>query len=103
VLSPDSGRCAAALGQAIAGSGEFKHPVYSKPQLHGFAFLSGLRGICKDLGLQYDLVDLVQTVAAILREPGLVDRWAAGEAVFRPAGRADHPGAGTSGQSAEAS
>jgi hypothetical protein len=39
-------------------------------------------GICRDLGLQDDIVELTQTVAAILRDPRLVERWAAGERVF---------------------
>lgn len=58
--------------------------VYPVPQFFAIGDKDALRGICKDLGLQYDNVDLVQTVAAILRDPTSVVRWAAGEQVFKP-------------------
>jgi hypothetical protein len=41
-----------------------------------------IRGICRDLGLQIDIVELTQTVAAIIRDPTLIERWASGEHVF---------------------
>ncbi len=58
--------------------------IYVVPQFFAIGDKDALRGICKDLGLQYDNVDLVQTVAAILRDPAKVARWAAGEQVFTP-------------------
>ena len=58
--------------------------IYTLPQLVAFGDIDALRGICKDLRLQYDRVDLVQTVAAILRDPTTVVRWAQGEKVFKP-------------------
>ncbi len=58
--------------------------VYPIPQFFAFGEIAALRGISKDLGLQYDNVSLVMTVAAILRDPSLPDRWVAGETVFKP-------------------
>ena len=65
--------------------------IYTLPQLVALGDIDGLRGICKDLGLQYDRVDLVQTVAAILRDPTTVVRWAQGEKVFTPLKKDDTP------------
>jgi hypothetical protein len=47
--------------------------------------MAAIRGVCKDLGLQHDWVDLEQTVAALLTDPSKAQRWAAGEAAFTPA------------------
>lgn len=41
-------------------------------------------GILKDFGLQFDGVDLVSAVAAVRKNPEIVDRWAQGEAPFIP-------------------
>ncbi len=60
--------------------------IYTLPQYIAIADKDALRGICKDLGLQYDNVDLLQTVAAILRDPSTVVRWANGETVFKGLG-----------------
>jgi Fe-S-cluster containining protein len=57
--------------------------IYTLPQFVALADKDALRGVCKDLGLQYDNVDLVQTVAAILRDPSTIVRWAQGEKVFK--------------------
>lgn len=43
---------------------------------------AGLRGILRDMGLQEDVVELTQAVAAILRDPALVDRWLKRKRVF---------------------
>jgi hypothetical protein len=56
--------------------------IYPMPQFYALGDKDAMRGICKDLGLQHDNVDLVQTVAAILRDPTSVVRWAAGERAF---------------------
>jgi Fe-S-cluster containining protein len=45
---------------------------------------AGMRGILRDMGLQDDSVELTQAVAAILRDPALVDRWLERERVFGP-------------------
>jgi hypothetical protein len=77
-LSP----CAQGCRDALQGKNSAQ--VYPAPQLFAQADKDALRGICKDMSLQYDNVDLVQTVAAILRDPTKVVRWAMGEHVFTP-------------------
>lgn len=73
-----------AKGCAAARSGDSsKLQIYVVAQLFALADKDALRGICKDLDLQYDNVDLTQTVAAILRDPTTVVRWAKGERVFK--------------------
>jgi hypothetical protein len=58
--------------------------IYGGPQFFALGDKDAMRGICKDLGLQSDSVDLVQTVAAILRDASTVIRWSKGETVFSP-------------------
>jgi hypothetical protein len=41
-------------------------------------------GVLKDMGLQYDRVELIRAVAAMLRDPGIVDRWLARAPAFGP-------------------
>jgi len=77
-LSPYAKGCADAL------RGMRSVRIYAALQFFAQADKDALRGICKDLGLQYDNVDLVQTVAAILKDPLLVMKWAQGERVFTP-------------------
>jgi hypothetical protein len=77
-LSPSAQGCRDAL-QGNAATLE----IYTLPQFVALADKDALRGICKDLSLQYDNVDLVQTVAAILRDPSTIVRWAQGEKVFK--------------------
>lgn len=80
--SPDAGNCQAALDSVKAGKGVMPAEVYVVLQLLCNGEQSATLGICRDLGLQADIVELTQTVAAILRDPQLVTRWAAGERVF---------------------
>jgi hypothetical protein len=82
LLSPDAKRCEIGLQNALAGLGFGGVLSHTLPTLLGCAFHTALRGICKDLGLQYDIVVLVPAVAAILRDPGIAERWASGEKVF---------------------
>ncbi len=77
-LSPCAQKCYAAL------EGKDNLQIYLVPQFFALGDKDALRGICKDIGLQYDNVDLIQTVAAILRDPTTVVRWASGEKVFAP-------------------
>jgi hypothetical protein len=79
-LSP----CAKACYDVLEGK-DVALQIYWGPQFFAIGDKDALRGICKDLDLQYDNVDLVQTVAAILRDPTTVTRWAAGEVVFNTA------------------
>jgi Fe-S-cluster containining protein len=87
LLSSDAKRCETAFRNVVTESGDISVIFYALPQLFSRACQAGLQGVCKDLGLQHDTVDLVQAVAAILRDSGLLRRWAAGETVFDPAHR----------------
>ncbi len=78
-LSP----CAKACYDVFEGKAT-RLQIYCGPQFFALGDKDAMRGICKDLGLQYDDVDLLQTLAAILRDPSTVVRWAAGERVFTP-------------------
>lgn len=84
-LSPCAQKCYAAL------EGKDDVQIYVVPQFFAIGDRDAMRGICKDLGLQYDNVDLVQTVAAILRDPTIVVRWAAGERAFTQWFKAPEP------------
>jgi hypothetical protein len=79
-LSPCAKGCNDAFNHGIMDD----YQIYVVPQFFAIGDKDALRGICKDLGLQHDNVDLVQTVAAILRDPAIIARWAAGEQVLTP-------------------
>lgn len=79
-LSP----CAQSCRDVFAGKPGAALQIYWGPQFFALSDKDAMRGICKDLGLQHDSVELVQTVATILRDPSTVVRWAAGEHVFKP-------------------
>jgi hypothetical protein len=77
-LSP----CAAGCYQALLHNNAESLQIHVVPQFFAVADKDALRGICKDLGLQHGNVELVQAVAAILHDPTIVIRWAAGDQVF---------------------
>lgn len=84
LFAPDGNQCGAAL-RALVDTGELiPMGIYPIPQFMSAGDQSAMRGICKDLGLQDDPVDLVQAVAAMLRDPDMIERWAGGQAVFKP-------------------
>jgi Fe-S-cluster containining protein len=90
-MSPDATNCQESMRRIDAGevaAGETPLPIEVYVVLR---FLCGgeqaaVRGICRDLGVQSDMVELTQTVAAIIRDPALIGRWAAGEKVFAARG-----------------
>jgi Fe-S-cluster containining protein len=82
--SPDAASCHAALASLKAEKRVVPIDVYVVLQFLCNGEQAATLGICRDLGLQDDLVELTQTVAAILRDPALIERWAAGERVFAP-------------------
>jgi Fe-S-cluster containining protein len=82
VASPDSARCHEAMRSLEAGEGVQPIAIYVVLQFLCSGEQVATRGICRDLGLQDDMVELTQTVAAILRDPSLSGRWAQGEQVF---------------------
>jgi hypothetical protein len=76
--------CRAAHQAALEGRQEVSVDLFVYAQYFILGDQAGMRGILRDMGLQDDLVELTQAVAAILSDPGLVDRWLAGERVFAP-------------------
>lgn len=84
LTSPDAARCQAAMQSLEAGEGPQPIEIYVVLRFLCGGEQGAIRGICRDLGLQADIVELTQTVAAIIREPTLIERWASGETVFAP-------------------
>ncbi|HUZ73420.1 MAG TPA: YkgJ family cysteine cluster protein [Stellaceae bacterium] len=82
LVSPDSARCREAMRSLEAGEGVQPIEIYVVLQFLCNGEQAATRGLCRDLGLQDDIVEMTQTVAAILRDPHLVERWAGGERVF---------------------
>jgi len=82
VLAVDGEQCAAALARIIAGGEEILTEQFVNAQYFVLGDQAGIRGLCKDMGLQSDLVELTEAVAAILRDPALVERWISGQRVF---------------------
>jgi hypothetical protein len=80
--SPNAAGCHAAMTSLEAGKGVLPIDVYVVLQFLCNGEQAATLGICHDLGLQADLVELTQTVAAIVNNPSLIERWAAGESVF---------------------
>jgi Fe-S-cluster containining protein len=83
MMAPDGEACRAAHVAALTGK-DAPVEVFAVAQYFILGDQAGLRGILKDMGLQYDLVDMTQAVAAILRDPGIIDRWLAREPAFGP-------------------
>jgi Fe-S-cluster containining protein len=84
VMAGDAGQCRAALESILAGGQDVPVETFATAQYLILGDQAGIRGVCKDMGLQHDLVELTEAVAAILRDPAIVDRWVAGERVFGP-------------------
>jgi Fe-S-cluster containining protein len=90
-LAPDAENCRLALASLLEGREPLDVHSHGVPQMYGRAFQAAVQGICKDLGLQHDFVDLTQAVAAILREPEIIEAWASGKAAFTPTQGSDAP------------
>ena len=84
VLAADAEGCRAALESIWAGGPDLPVEQFVTVQYLVLGDQAGIRGICKDMGLQHDLVELTEAVAAILRNPGIIEGWVAGERVFGP-------------------
>jgi Fe-S-cluster containining protein len=82
VYAADAEECRAALESVQAGGPELPIEQFVAAQYLVLSDQAGIRGICKDMGLQHDLVELTEAVAAILHDPGIVEQWIAGEHVF---------------------
>jgi Fe-S-cluster containining protein len=83
VFAAESEQCRRAHLAATQGR-EVPIEFFGLAQYYLLGDQAGLRGILKDMRLQYDLVELTQAVAAFIEDPGLIDRWLAGETIFGP-------------------
>jgi Fe-S-cluster containining protein len=83
VFAADSAQCRRAHLASIQGR-EAPIEFFALAQYFVLGDQAALRGILKDMRLQYDLVELTQAVAAFLEDPGLIERWLAGETIFGP-------------------
>lgn len=84
MMAPAPEGCHAVHAAALAGKPLPLVELYAVAQYFILGDQSGFRGILRDMGLQDDLVELTQAVAALLEEPTLIERWLAGEHIFGP-------------------
>jgi hypothetical protein len=84
IMATDSDACRAAHQAVLAGRTDASVDTFVYAQYFLLGDQAGMRGILKDMGLQHDPVELTQAVAAILRDPAIIDRWLAGEPAFEP-------------------
>lgn len=82
MMAADAEGCHRAHDAAVAGQGPMTVEVFPAVQYFMHGDQAGMRGILKDMGLQYDLVEMTRAVAAILADPDLVERWLARERAF---------------------
>jgi hypothetical protein len=83
VTAADGDACRTSYLAALAGQ-DAPVEIFAVAQYFILADQAGMRGILKDMGLQYDRIELIPAVAAILRDPGVVDRWLARAPAFGP-------------------
>jgi len=84
MMAADSDDCRSAYEATVAGQESAPIELYPVPQYFMLGDQAGMRGILKDMGLQYDLVEMTRAVAAILADPDIVERWLARERAFGP-------------------
>jgi Fe-S-cluster containining protein len=82
--SPDATNCRESMRRIEVGETPLPIEVYVVLRFLCGGEQAAVRGICRDLGLQADIVEMTQTIAAIIRDPTLIERWASGEKVFAP-------------------
>jgi Fe-S-cluster containining protein len=83
-FAAESAHCRAAHTAATTGGPDAPVEMFPLAQYFVLGDQAGLRGILKDMRLQYDLVELTQAVAALIEDPSLIDSWLAGETIFGP-------------------
>lgn len=82
VLSSNAASCHASLAHVREGGEPTATEYFVAAQYFICGDSAALQGICKDLGLQHDVFDLTLMLAAMLRDPTLVERWSDGERVL---------------------
>jgi Fe-S-cluster containining protein len=84
--SPDATNCHESMRRIEVGESPLPIEVYVVLRFLCGGEQAAIRGICRDIGLQADMVELTQTVAAIIRDHTLIERWASGQHVFTARG-----------------
>jgi Fe-S-cluster containining protein len=84
LFATESAQCRAEHVAALSGGADATVEIFPMAQYFMLGDQAGLRGILKDMRLQYDVVELTAAVAAILEDPDLIERWLAGETIFGP-------------------
>jgi Fe-S-cluster containining protein len=84
MMAADAERCRHAYEAATGGNDDTSVEIFPVAQYFMLGDQAGMRGILKDMGLQYDLVEMTRAVAAILADPDIVERWLARERAFGP-------------------
>ena len=82
MMAGEAEQCHAAHQAALNGEKETPVDIFMFAQYFILGDQAGLRGILRDMGLQDDLVELTQAVAAFLEDPGLIERWLNRERIF---------------------
>ncbi len=78
--SYDAKRCEEELNDPEAEREQRR--VFTWPRILAAAATDGIQSACRDLRLQDATVEMTQGVATVLRDPGVIARWLAGEAPF---------------------
>jgi len=82
-LSDSRARCVEGFARRAAGLSDAGVHAFAGPQIVGRGHIAATQGLCRDLGFQWGLVNLVEATALILSEDGAIERWSRGEAVFK--------------------
>jgi len=82
LLSQSAARCEERFQATGSGRRSTDLPSLVTPRLIAAGFVSGEMAALQDLGLAGHLVELTQSLALLLREPGTLARWLGGEDVF---------------------
>ena len=81
MMAADAAKCHAAF-HSTSSENEIAIEQFVDAQFSACGDQAAMRGILKDMGLQYDVVELTRAVAAMIRDPAIVERWLAGEQAF---------------------
>ncbi len=80
LTSYDAKRCEEELNDPEAAREQRR--VFTWPRILAAAATDGIQSACVDMSLQDATVELTQGVATVLRDPGVIARWLAGESPF---------------------
>lgn len=81
-ISDSRARCVEGFALRAAGMADAGVRAFAAPQIVGRGHIAAIQGLCRDLGLQWGLVNLVEATALILEDETAIDRWSRGETVF---------------------